>query len=101
MPEELQRRAEAVLAKTLFFVAGTEKSGTTWLQLMLDALSMFAERRPAASIGGGAHTWKYRGQVRPWNEVVVVDVHRKPDGTADGWLWCDGECIYRFENFSI
>lgn len=32
-----QDRINGALAKTLFFIAGTEKSGTTWLQLMLDA----------------------------------------------------------------
>ena len=24
-----------------------------------------------------------------------------PDGLADGWLWTDGECIYRFEGFGL
>ncbi len=29
--------ADEILSRTLFFIAGTEKSGTTWLQIMLDA----------------------------------------------------------------
>ncbi|MFP6691035.1 MAG: sulfotransferase, partial [Alphaproteobacteria bacterium] len=33
----LQKGAEAVYAKPLFFICGAIKSGTTWLQLMLDA----------------------------------------------------------------
>jgi len=33
----LQRDAEAALSKRLFFICGALKSGTTWLQLMLDA----------------------------------------------------------------
>ncbi len=33
----LQRGAEAALSKRLFFICGALKSGTTWLQLMLDA----------------------------------------------------------------
>ena len=32
----LQRGAEAALSKRLFFICGALKSGTTWLQLMLD-----------------------------------------------------------------
>lgn len=33
----LQRGAETALSKRLFFICGALKSGTTWLQLMLDA----------------------------------------------------------------
>ncbi len=37
MDQELTRRIEAVRGKRIFFIAATEKSGTTWLQIMLDA----------------------------------------------------------------
>lgn len=87
------------------FFSDPVQPGSLGLQLMLDALSLFDVRKPAAAIAaGGAHTWKYRGQVRPWKKEVTVDVHRRvaEDGTtlADGWLWTDGECIFRFEGFS-
>lgn len=48
MVDDLHARAKAVLAKQLFFVGGTEKSGTTWLQLMLDA-------HPRAACRGEGH----------------------------------------------
>lgn len=37
MHSPLEGAVRRVLAKRLFFIAGTEKSGTTWLQVMLDA----------------------------------------------------------------
>jgi len=84
------------------FFSDPVQPGSLGLQLMLDAMSLLGERSPAVSIGrGGTHTWKYRGQVRPWNEKVTVDLHRRPDGLADAWLWVDGECIYRFEGFGL
>ena len=85
------------------FFGDPVQPGSLGLQLMLDALSLLGDTRtPAGSISAGnAHTWKYRGQVRPWKKQVVVDVHRRPDGLADAWLWTDGECIYRFEAFGV
>jgi hypothetical protein len=37
MDTRLEDAVRRVLAKRLFFIAGTEKSGTTWLQVMMDA----------------------------------------------------------------
>jgi 3-hydroxymyristoyl/3-hydroxydecanoyl-(acyl carrier protein) dehydratase len=88
------------------FFTDPVQPGSLGLQLMLDALSLLDERHPGASVASGdSHVWKYRGQVRPWNREVTVDVHRHTteDGLvrADGWLWVDGECIYRFEDFGL
>lgn len=41
---EMRRRVDAVLAKQVFFVAGAFKSGTTWVQLLLDAHPQLACR---------------------------------------------------------
>jgi 3-hydroxymyristoyl/3-hydroxydecanoyl-(acyl carrier protein) dehydratase len=51
---------------------------------------------------GRALTWKYRGQVVPWNRVISVEIELKEVGedesgryaTADGSLWVDGVRIY-------
>lgn len=37
MFQEQNRNVEDILSRQLFFIAATEKSGTTWMQLMLDA----------------------------------------------------------------
>ena len=37
MFQEINRNIEDILSRQLFFIAATEKSGTTWMQLMLDA----------------------------------------------------------------
>ena len=46
--DEMTARVAAVGQKTIFFVCGSMKSGTTWLQIMLDA-------HPAISCGGEGH----------------------------------------------
>jgi 3-hydroxymyristoyl/3-hydroxydecanoyl-(acyl carrier protein) dehydratase len=51
---------------------------------------------------GRALTWKYRGQVVPWNRVISMEIELKEVGedesgryaTADGSLWVDGVRIY-------
>lgn len=46
--DEIAARLADIAAKQLFFVCGSMKSGTTWLQIMLDA-------HPSASCGGEGH----------------------------------------------
>ncbi len=46
--DDLTARIAAIGRKTIFFVCGSMKSGTTWLQIMLDA-------HPAISCGGEGH----------------------------------------------
>lgn len=79
MADDLHERAQAVLAKQLFFVGGTEKSGTTWLQLMLDA-------HPEATCRGEGHFFdrlapdlgrllnEYGGFVGGLNERVFAEI---------------------------
>lgn len=60
MFQEVNRNVEDILSLQLFFIAATEKSGTTWMQLMLDAHPEIACRgegqfvsKLAGSLGGG------------------------------------------------
>jgi hypothetical protein len=46
--EQIVERLERFRRKTIFFVCGSMKSGTTWMQLLLDA-------HPAVSCGGEGH----------------------------------------------
>jgi hypothetical protein len=54
-------------------------------------------------------SWKYRGQVRPWNKRVTVDVEiTKLEGDARGRtcegnasLWVDGTRIYEATGMCI
>ncbi len=60
MFQEVNRNVEDILSRQLFFIAATEKSGTTWMQLMLDGHPEIACRgegqfvsKLAGSLGGG------------------------------------------------
>lgn len=60
MFQEVNRNVEDILSRQLFFIAATEKSGTTWMQLMLNAHPEIACRgegqfvsKLAGSLGGG------------------------------------------------
>jgi PfaB family protein len=55
---------------------------------------------------GNGHSWVYRGQIVPDNkeitvEAIVTAIHQRPcpSMTADGYLYVDGLCIYKMENF--
>jgi 3-hydroxymyristoyl/3-hydroxydecanoyl-(acyl carrier protein) dehydratase len=57
---------------------------------------------------GSAHTWRYRGQIRPQNKNIEVEaVIRKiaegpePALWADGYLKVDGLSIYKMQNFGL
>ena len=86
---EMDVDAAAWFFKAHFF-SDPVQPGSLGLQLLLDAFELLGAPLDLTT----AHTWKYRGQVRPWNGVVTVDAHRTPDGLR-GWLWVDGEAIYR------
>lgn len=73
------------------FFSDPVQPGSLGLQLVRDAFDLLGHPFPL----DGEHTWKYRGQVRPWNEEVTVDAHVTEDEYR-GYLWVDGECIYRF-----
>ena len=71
--------------------------------------SRFREPRLESPAVDRPITWKYRGQVRPWNETIVLEVEvtaveETPEATsivADGWLWVDGLRIYQVKDLSI
>jgi 3-hydroxymyristoyl/3-hydroxydecanoyl-(acyl carrier protein) dehydratase len=55
---------------------------------------------------GSQHSWMYRGQIVPGNkeitvEAIVTSIDQTPHPTikADGYLYVDGLCIYKMENF--
>ncbi len=57
---------------------------------------------------GKPHTWVYRGQILPKNQLITVEAvvtaikeHPFPTLTADGYLQVDGLYIYKMENFGI
>lgn len=55
------------------------------------------------------HVWKYRGQVRPFNKIVTIQIEvleivqdkEKVILTANGSLWSDGICIYEVSPMSM
>ena len=54
------------------------------------------------------HQWTYRGQITPENSsmevrMIVTKVREAPypEMHADGFLYVDGRCIYRMENFGV
>jgi 3-hydroxymyristoyl/3-hydroxydecanoyl-(acyl carrier protein) dehydratase len=54
------------------------------------------------------HTWKYRGQILPYNRrveviaaITAVEDGPEPELRADGWLKVDGLTIYHLKNFGI
>ena len=64
MFQEVNRNVEDILSRQLFFIAATEKSGTTWMQMMLDAHPQIACRgegqfvsKLAGSLGGGLNEY--------------------------------------------
>jgi 3-hydroxymyristoyl/3-hydroxydecanoyl-(acyl carrier protein) dehydratase len=85
--------------------------GSLGLQALLQALRHHAERadptpgllvQPPVAV---PMTWRYRGQVRPHNRRVVVEVEvTEQVGSrfvADGWLWVDGVRIYGARGLSL
>lgn len=64
MFQEVNRNVEDILSRQLFFIAATEKSGTTWMQMMLDAHPEIACRgegqfvtKLAGSLGGALNDY--------------------------------------------
>lgn len=64
MFQEVNRNVEDILSRQLFFIAATEKSGTTWMQLMLNAHPEIACRgegqfvtKLAGSMGGALNDY--------------------------------------------
>ena len=68
-PDDLSRRIGDLGRKTIFFVCGSMKSGTTWLQILLDA-------HPAISCGGEGH---FSDKLTPILQDAVNDYGRYID----------------------
>ncbi|MDP6819073.1 MAG: sulfotransferase [Alphaproteobacteria bacterium] len=85
-PEELtalREGAEAALSKPLFFVCGALKSGTTWLQLMLDAHPEIACRGEGHLVnfllpGLGEALHKYNNKIRFKNKNIFNEIEGFP-----------------------
>ena len=93
--------------------------GSLGLEAMLQLLRVFAlqaglDRDMTAPrfepvVVGREFQWKYRGQVRPSNTLVTVEVEitaleRDPAGPCvmgDGRLWADGLCIYEAPGLGV
>jgi 3-hydroxymyristoyl/3-hydroxydecanoyl-(acyl carrier protein) dehydratase len=86
--------------------------GSLGLEALLQLLRVYVLQRGLAAplreprfepvAVGAPLSWKYRGQVRPENRRVIVElevtaVEREERGVlvrGDGWLWVDGTRIY-------
>ncbi len=79
----LREGAEAALGKQLFFVAGALKSGTTWVQLMLDAHPEIACRGEGHLAnyllpGLGNALEKHNGKIRFKNRTIFNEIDGFP-----------------------
>lgn len=83
MFQEVNREIEEILSRQLFFIAATEKSGTTWMQLMLDAHPEIACRgegqfvsKLAVCLGGALND--YSSFIEGLNEKVFSETDGFP-----------------------
>lgn len=83
MFQEINREIEDILSRKLFFIAATEKSGTTWMQLMLDAHPEIACRgegqfvsKLAGCVGGALSD--YSSFIQGLNEKVFSETDGFP-----------------------
>jgi 3-hydroxymyristoyl/3-hydroxydecanoyl-(acyl carrier protein) dehydratase len=117
------RAEKDVSARQWFFRAhfyqDPVQPGSLGIEALLQALqalvieqglgSEFASPRFETQATGVAMRWKYRGQVIPDNDVVVVDVGitdvtREANATlvvAQGSLWVDGKRIYEAQGLAV
>jgi 3-hydroxymyristoyl/3-hydroxydecanoyl-(acyl carrier protein) dehydratase len=82
----------------------------SFLQLIkiitIDRWGLLANTHRWEHILDNRHSWTYRGQIVPDNKeitveaiVTAVDQTPYPSITATGFLYVDGLCIYKMENF--
>ncbi len=117
------RAEKSILAKQWFFKAhfyqDPVQPGSLGIEAMLQALQVLAidldvgkgisSPRFETQASGVAMTWKYRGQVVPENDVVVVDIEateirREGDVVTvigAGSLWVDGKRIYEAKGLAV
>jgi len=88
MFQEINREIEDILSRQLFFIAATEKSGTTWMQLMLDAHPEIACRgegqfvsKLAGCLGGALND--YSSFIEGLNEKVFSETNGFPTFDRD------------------
>lgn len=117
------RAEKSIVARQWFFKAhfyqDPVQPGSLGIEAMLQALQALAielgagegisSPRFETQASGVAMTWKYRGQVIPENDVVVVDIEateiRRENGTVtvvgQGSLWVDGKRIYEAKGLAV
>jgi 3-hydroxymyristoyl/3-hydroxydecanoyl-(acyl carrier protein) dehydratase len=68
----------------------------------------YTKTHTMALLAPAPHSWRYRGQILPTSREVEVDamITERRDGPqpllkADGYLKCDGLCIYKMQNFGL
>ncbi|MDA8637669.1 sulfotransferase [Rhodospirillales bacterium] len=88
MFQEVNRNVEDILSRQLFFIAATEKSGTTWMQLMLDGHPEIVCRgegqfvsKLAGSLGGGLK--EYSSFIEGLNKNVFAETDGFPTFDRD------------------
>ena len=117
------RAEKSIVAKQWFFKAhfyqDPVQPGSLGIEAMLQALQALAielgagegitNPRFETQASGVAMSWKYRGQVIPENDTVVVDIVatevRRENGTVTvvggGSLWVDGKRIYEAKGLAV
>ena len=93
--------------------------GSLGIEAMTQLLQWYLiERGTAANLAdpgfepvmtGHPLTWRYRGQVRPTDRRLTIELEitglgedeRGRHATADGWLWVDGQCIYHVSDLGL
>ena len=91
MFQEVNREIEDILSRQLFFIAATEKSGTTWMQLMLDAhpeVVCRGEGQFASKLAGcvGGALKDYSSFIQGLNEKVFWETDGFPTFDRDDLL---------------
>jgi PfaB family protein len=91
------------------FYADPVQPGSIGLEAILEGVRWWAKHEGLAESAtlatDAAHTWQYRGQVRPWNEqaTAIVDIVERTGSfvVVDASLWCDGQKIYTFKGVRL
>src|SRR5271165_1152668 len=90
--DAVRKRIERVLKKQIFFIGGPFKSGTTWLQLMLNAHPQIACRgeghftnrmMPAFNDAYG----QYANLIQRKNQAIFSELDGYPSPTPDHLLY--------------
>jgi 3-hydroxymyristoyl/3-hydroxydecanoyl-(acyl carrier protein) dehydratase len=80
-----------------------------WYLIARDATDDLLAARFEPIMTGQQLTWKYRGQVKPDDRCLTIDMEitgfgedeRGRYATADAWLWVDGQRIYQVSDLGM